>query len=143
MKSNSSIAVLLGAIAVAVLSFFSVTDYWRFATAYNEKNPDAYRIGFQEPRFRAVAAQVPPNAVLGYISNLGFNDLKGSTAFFGAQYGLTPRILVPWDSEYATGLVLGNFSTQIDPESYAASHGMVLVEDFGAGVILFRKEQGK
>lgn len=143
MKSRSSIPVLLGAIAVAVLSFFSVTDYWRFTTAYNEKNPDAYRIGFQAPRFRAVAAEVPPNAVLGYISNLDFNDLKGSTAFFGAQYALTPRILVPWGSEHATGLVLGNFSAEIDPESYAVSHGMRLVRNFGAGVFLFRKEQGE
>jgi hypothetical protein len=143
MKSRSPLLVGIGAGLVALLVLFAAMDFWRRTLDYNRRNPDPYKIGFQEPRFRKAAAELPDDAVLGYVSNLDRESLEGSTAFFGCQYALTPRILVPAESKLAPDLVLGNFSDFTDPASFAADHGMTLVKDFGLGVVLFRRGGAK
>ena len=139
MKSRSPILIALGAGVTTLLVLFAAMDFWSRTQDYNRRSPDPYKIGFQEPRFRIAAAAIPEDAVLGYISNLDRDSLEGSTAFFGCQYALTPRILVPADSEFAREFVLGNFSDSTDPASFAAERGMSVVQDFGLGVVLFRK----
>jgi len=133
--------MLAGAAVVAILSLSAALDYWQVITTYNEQYPDPYRIGFQGPRFRAAAAAIPVDAVIGYISNLEFSDIRGSVAFFGAQYALTPRILMAIGDSRAGDLVLGNYSTQVDAAQVARAHHLSVVKDFGAGVILFRREK--
>ncbi len=133
----------LGVGLVAILSLFAALDYWQITTRYNKAYPDVYRIGFQDARFREVVAAVPDDAVLGYISDADFATIRGSSAFFGAQYALTPRILVPYKSPHARDLILGNYSKKVDPAQVARKRGFELLKDFGAGVILFRKGKAK
>ena len=141
MKPRSSGVVLTGVGLVAILSLFAALDYWHAVTSYNEEFPDPYRIGYQQPRFREAAKAIPVDAVVGYISNLEFGDIQGSAAFFGTQYALTPRIVMPFDSPQVQDLVVGNYSTKVDAADVARQNHMSVVKDFGAGVILFRKEK--
>jgi len=128
---------------VALLALFSAMDFWRATQDYNRTNPDPYRIGYQPRRFAKAAQETPEDAVLGYISDLDFGELHGSTAFFAAQYALTPRILVPWQSEFAKDLVLGSFARLPDVEQVAAENGLTVVRDLGEGVVLFRKGESQ
>ena len=136
MESRSSLPVLIGVGAVAVLSLFAAMEHYRTTALFNERRPDLYRIGFQEPRFREVLKDIPEDAVVGYVSDLPFEDIRGSTAFFGAQYALAPRIVVDSDHPAAVDLVLGNFTPageRPEPE------GMHVVREYDDGVILYRK----
>ncbi len=143
MKPRSSLAVLFGVGAVALLSLIAALDYYRYTTLVNARTPDPYRIGYQEPRFREVGEMLPVDSVVGYVSNLEFQGVRGAAAFFGAQYALAPRILVPYTSPQATDLVLGSFSADVETSDIASEltrdKGMHVVRDFDAGVVLFRK----
>lgn len=133
--------------AVAALSLYALLDQYQSTQIYNEQRPDPYRIGYQEPRFAEVGKALPPGGVVGYISNLELTDLRGASAFIGAQYALAPRTLVPYDRPGAGPLVLGNFSADVETSDVssriAREKGLRVVRDFDAGVVLFRKEETK
>jgi hypothetical protein len=143
MKSRSPIVIAFGVGAVALLSLFAALDYYRVTIQTNEQRPDPYRIGYQEPRFREVIEMLPVDAVIGYLSDVEFETLQGAAAFFGAQYALAPRILVPHTSPHAKDLVLGNFSTDVEISAIAKEHRVHVVRSFEAGVVLFRKGERK
>ncbi len=129
---------------VALLSLFAAMEYYRRTSVRNEQQPDYYRIGFQEERFRQVAEMLPEEAVVGYVSNLNFDSVAGSAAFLGAQYVLAPRIIVGHQNPAATNYILGNFSAAVETSDmsseFARANNARVVRDFDAGVVLFRKE---
>jgi hypothetical protein len=77
--------------------------------------------------------------VAGYLSDIPFHDVRGSTAFFGAQYALAPRILVPFPGRHRAGWVVGNFSQPLDYPTLAREHGLSIVKDLGRGLVVFRR----
>jgi len=143
MKAPPAILTTIGAIAVGLLSVFAALGYWNTTTDYNRRSPDPYRISFQDPRFSKAAAIIPEDAVVGYQSNLDFASLKGSTAFFGAQYAMTPRVLVDVNSKHPYEYVLANYDEVIDVDTIARQHGWKVEKDFGSGLAVFRKENGQ
>ena len=147
MKPRSPIVIGIGAGAAALLCLMAALEYYRSTTVYNEEFPDPYRIGFQEDRFREAGEMIPEDAVIGYISNEDIASVRGSAAYFGAQWALTPRIVVPHASQYVTDLVLGNFSANVETaeitSKIAREQNWQVVRDFDAGVVLFRKEKSE
>ena len=124
----------------ALFALFAVLDFWSFTLRFNRQYPDLYGIDLHERRLQTLVGELPPEAVVGYVSDLSFDTLDGQTAFFAAQYALAPRVVVMHDSHYVEDLVLGYYSRQIDPLAEAANLGMKLREDFGSGVALFERE---
>ena len=93
-------------------------------------------IGAQLVRYAQLPAAVPPGEVVGYISDLPWEDRRSTVLFLGAQYALAPRILVDDDHQK---WVLGNFSAPADFGALGAAQHLVMVRDFGNGVILYRR----
>ena len=89
-------------------------------------------------RYEGLRAALPPDAVIGYISDLRPEDARSTLLFLGAQYALAPRIVVDDDRHE---WVLGNFSVPADFAALGANRGLRLVRDFGNGVILYRRAQ--
>ncbi|MCW5977496.1 MAG: hypothetical protein KIT09_05440 [Bryobacteraceae bacterium] len=147
MTPRSSLVVNSALAAVALLSLYSLLDLYQATKFYNQQQPDPYRIGYQAPRFAEAMKMLPPDAVVGYVSNLDFGEIRGSSAFFGAQFALAPRIVVPNDHPASGPLVLGNFSADVETSDIssrlAREQGLRVVRDFDAGVVLFRKEGAK
>lgn len=143
MKAPPPILTTAGAIAAGLLSVFAALGYWNTTTEYNQRSPDAYRIGFQDSRFGKAAAIIPEDAAVGYATNLDFGTLKGSSAFFGAQYAMAPRVLVSVNSQHPYEFILANFDEVIDAEALAKENGWTVEKDFGAGLAVFRKEGGQ
>jgi hypothetical protein len=133
---------LVAAGATVLLSLSALLDLYRVTAAYNAQNPDPFRIGYQEPRFREAASQLPLSEPVGYVSNLEFSELRGSAAFFGAQYALAPRILVPYEHPRAGRFTIGNFSAEVDladvTSRLAREKGLRVIRAFDNGVVLFR-----
>ncbi len=91
-----------------------------------------------EARFRLVRDALPPKGVVGYFSeaNLPPHDLDWWKGFCLSEYALAPLILV---DNTTPALVIGNFRSG-SPERNAADATLVLVGDFGDGVLLFRHQ---
>jgi len=134
---------VIACVIVAALSAFAVLEHYKRTTTANSLFPDPYRVGSAGERYREVAAQLPEDSVLGYISNRDLNTAEGGALFFGAQFALVPRILVRWNHPRSGQLVLGNFPPEdnlgLTIAQTEVDNGFLLEHDFGAGVVLFRK----
>jgi hypothetical protein len=135
-----SALALLGAGAVLALALLTCFNFYQFTTAFNRANRDSYRVGFQHDRLRQLDAELPREAILGYVSDLPGGEVQDSAAFLGAQYVLAPRLLVRVDNPVKPEWVLGNFSRVVDPAPYAAANHLRVVKNYGPGVVLFRRE---
>lgn len=141
MPARSSPWVLAALAVVIWLAFSAQLSLYEAAIRFNRQTPDPYRIGFQEPRFREAAALLPLEEPVGYLTNLELSELRGAAAFFGAQYALAPRILIPFPDERAGRFVLGNFSAEVEladaTSRMAREHGLRVVRAFDNGVVIF------
>ena len=146
MKPLPSVVVAGAVGAVALLALFSSLTQYRLLVSLNDGDPDPYRIAYQKPRFAAAVAEIPVGAVVGYVSDLDPKSVAGMVAYYGAQYGIAPRLLVPYTDEHAKGFVIGNFSTAPKTTEQTArltgDGALQLVRDLGSGVVLFRKPGG-
>jgi hypothetical protein len=140
MGQTLSARVAAAISAVALLSLAAALEHYSAARA---TAADPYGILVQEERFREAGAILPSGAVVGYISDVPFEEVRGSVAFFGAQYALAPGILVDLSSGAASPeWVLGDFARPADLDALARSRGLSVVRDFGRGVMVFRKAAG-
>ena len=113
----------------------------------NEQQPDRYRTGIQFRRFANAMRRIPEGAIVGYISNVNARELRGMAAFAGTQYAIAPRLLLEHTSPHVKGVVIGNFSAEVQPEQMiqilTEQPYLKLEENLGDGVVLFRKESGE
>ena len=138
MKTLSARLTLPGCALVAILSLWSVVDFYADTEALSGPDADTYRIGDQETRFREAAAALPASGEIGYVTDQKEN--REWAMFLGAQYVLAPRVLVETGKHPHSPWVLGNFARQIDLTQFANRRGLTVVQDFGQGVVLFRKD---
>lgn len=97
------------------------------------------RITLHESRYEQLKNNLPRHGIVGYVSNLKAEDIRfdpGFGEYYFTQYALAP-LVVSRSSEQS--LVIGNFlpAASVTP---AAVTNMVLVQDFGNGIMLFRRE---
>lgn len=130
---------LAGVGLVAVLSLAASLEYYRTTTLTNRLTGDPYAVETQVQRLREAATILPRDVVVGYVSDVPFEQVRGSAAFFGAQYALAPRILVELSAREATDWVLGNFSNPAGISAIERRHQLKLTRDLGSGVMIFRR----
>jgi len=124
-------------IVIAALALLGVLNFYTETASMSGAGADVYKIGDQQWRFQQISAAVPPHGAIGYVT-----DQRGSQAqamLLGAQYVLAPRALMELSRHPDSPWVIGNFSRQIDYAEFGQKRGLVEIEDFGAGVVLFRK----
>ena len=88
-------------------------------------------------RFEPILSAVPEHAALGYVTDVQSRNL-GPAMILSAQFVLAPRLL---EKGTAHEWVLGDFTRPADFAAVGQRHGLRLQQDFGNGVVLFRKER--
>ena len=105
--------------------------------------PDS--IGSIETRFKDIKAVLPPDGVIGYISDrqiaddLDWHDPRNSEAWRESrrvQYSLSPVLL---DLRSDHQIAVGNFRDSVGAREKLANSHFVIVRDFGDGVLLLFK----
>ncbi len=143
MKPLPPTLVTAGAMLVAVLSVFATMDYYRIAAISNEQQADIYRVSYQEPRFRAVMAGIPPDAIVGYHTNLESGSLRDDVAFRGAQYAFAPRLLRRVENGDYGEYAVGNYTAEVETRdmiiSAARDFSLEPVQQLDTGVVLYRR----
>ncbi len=122
-------------VAVAVLGLVSVALLSQ-ARAVLDLGGTARRVGADgvsrsEARFRVLKASLPHRGVVGYLS-----DRADVGAYYLAQYSLVPLIV---DRSVDHEWVVGNFFDARRARAHVADANLVVVEDFGAGLLLLRR----
>lgn len=135
-RARYPLSVTVGITVAAVVCLWGAVETYAFESAYQEQNRDPYMISAQFGRVGPVASAAPENAVLGYISDAQRGSVADSTLLLSAQYVLAPRLLV---RGAAHEWVLGNFTRPADFAAVGRGHGLSVVQDFGNGVVLFRR----
>ena len=130
--------VKAGVCAAAALAFYSVIDFVQWEDAFRRNNIDPYSIFTQEARFGSIRSRLPEGTAAGYVTDLPPGSVQAQAAFASARYALAPRMLV----ELSDGAewVIGNFSRPPDVAAIAKQNGLTPVDDFGNGVVLFRRK---
>ena len=123
--------VIAGLCLIAGIAAYRATD------AYAHAYPDAYLIDAQPERLREAARLLPDKTVIGYLSDLSFEEAIGSASYFGVANALAPRLVIR--SADQPFWVIGNFSHPLDFAAAGAAHHLDLVRDFGNGVVIFRR----
>jgi hypothetical protein len=137
MKPAPAGWVLGGSTIVAALALWGVLNFSTATEGMSTTAADVYRIADQQWRFQQVSAAVPAHGVIGYITDQ--TGLQAQAMLLGAQYVLAPRALVELKNRPDSPWVIGNFAKQLDVAEFGGEHGLQTVQDFGAGVVLFRK----
>ncbi|MBK5293723.1 MAG: hypothetical protein JJE04_18850 [Acidobacteriia bacterium] len=131
-----TIRIWVGIVTAVVLSLLGAMDFYQLAAAARKHTPDPYLVATQLQRYEPVKQAVGEGVRLGYISNLAFETTRGSMMFYLAQYALAPRlVLVKPEGEW----VLGDFTAKMDYEAKGKEHGLAIAQDFGDGLILYRR----
>jgi hypothetical protein len=137
MKPAPAGWVLGGSAIVAALALWGVLNFSTATEAMSTTAADVYRISDQQWRFQQVGAALPAHGVIGYVTDQ--NGVQAQAMLLGAQYVLAPRALVELKNRPNSPWVVGNFAKQLDVAEFAREHRLQPVQDFGAGVVLFRK----
>jgi hypothetical protein len=132
--------VIGGCLAVGVLAVMGANNSYQVSRGYSAQFPDAYGGASAQVRFAPVAARVPANAELGYITDLDPSQAAYASAFLAAQYALAPRLLVMIDAQSHPEQAVGNFSKPQDFAQAGDARGYSLEADLGNGVVLFRRK---
>jgi len=88
-----------------------------------------------EKRFVEIKKRLPPTGTVGYIGN-EIGD-EGTRNYYRTQYSISP-VIVDRTTEHE--LVIGNFREDIHAGNFPAATGLTLLQDFGAGVMLFKND---
>ncbi len=102
------------------------------------RSPDPFRIGAAVLGFSPLASRLPAGEVVGYLTDLPPGD-RAIVAFVQAQYALAPRLLRRLPVEPSPRWAVGRFSRPLDAAAWGAPHGYVVEQDFGGGIVLFRR----
>lgn len=122
-------------------ALFSNLQLLKQVSAYGLKVMGHDRITLYEKRFDDLKKILPPHGVVGYISdkqNEGNHGNVGALSdYFLAQYALSPVIVI---RSPGYPLVVGNFHVNGTSLKASANRNLILVKDFGNGVMLFRNK---
>lgn len=127
-------------IAVGVLAVFGALNSYDTSRTYAAQYPDLYGGARAELRFEPALSRIPRDAEVGYITDLNPAQSAYASALLAAQYAVAPRLVIELNTSKRPDWAVGNFSK---PQNFAAAgdaKGYSVVEDFGNGVILYRRK---
>jgi hypothetical protein len=120
---------------VAVLVFFALTSDWdtlRRMIARRLYAGDVLHVGQYERRYADMRPLLPRSGVVGYLSD----RMSADEQYMLTQYALVPLVVSRSPSH---PVVVGNFFDPRAAPPLARQHGLVIVRDFGAGLLLLRQ----
>jgi hypothetical protein len=137
VSEHHSHGAIAGVAIAVLLCLWGALASYGVESDYHQQYRDPYLVSAQFTRFGPALSAIPENAEIGYITDTQPGSAAGSAMFLSAQYVLAPRLL---KRGAAPALVLGNFTRPADFAAAGRSQGLRQQQDFGNGVVLFRRD---
>ncbi len=123
------------ATVLLALSALAVIVPGCFETQISDHIPPS-KIALFGRRFAGLRGALPAHGVVGYVSDA--DEGEATWEFYETQYFLTPALL---ERSTQHELVVGNFHhTPVDAD-WLAGQSLVLLRDYGDGVMLFSRKR--
>ena len=129
--------------AVILLALFSLSSsFMLLRRSISDRHRTSDSISPFETRFNEIRAALPPNGIVGYLSDrqvtyeLDWHDPRNSEAWRESrrvQYVLSPVLI---DLAIDHQIVVGNFRDQTAVREKLANSHLVVLREFGDGVLL-------
>ena len=123
-------------LAIALLSLGNIPQFWK-NTASLTQPADPWGIAARHNRFLAMSAKLGTVKTLGFITDAA-DPATSEALYYGAAYELAPRFVL-LEHNTPSEFVAGSFTAPTDPRLIALANGLLVTEDFGGGVVLFRR----
>jgi hypothetical protein len=123
---------------IALLTLISICNaLWENYKSFDQYNKNKTDITAFEKRFERLKQLLPSVGVLGYIDDTT-DPVNASLQYTLTRYAIAPHLL---EKSARHKIVIGNFH-QLPPEKALwVDQGLILINDFGDGVLLFSKRQ--
>jgi hypothetical protein len=132
------IRATIGISMIALLTLVSISnELWESYKSLDQYNKTTIDITAFENRFARLIQQLPPVGVLGYIDDTT-DPVNASLQYTLTRYALAPRLL---ERSKRHEMIIGNFHQLPPKKALWVDQGLILIEDFGDGVLLFSKRQ--
>jgi hypothetical protein len=123
----------------ALISISLASSLWFLLdviTAYTYLR-DTYAFGVPnfDSRFEALHKSMPARSVMGYVSDNPANNTQSQAEFYLTQYALAPALIKATTEEH---FVVANFHTSSPNADMLRAKNLVLVQDFGNDVYIYR-----
>ncbi len=128
---------VLGMVFLSLLILVSAVDFalhWNRHNVWQEIRPTTIP-ELMEHRLARLRQHLPARGAVGYIGDESRWDYA-ATFKVAAQYVLAPLVV---EDGPRHELIVGNFFDRPDPVEVARRHDLVILQDFGDGVILFKR----
>ena len=123
----------------ALISISLASSLWFLLdviTAYSYlRNSYAFGVPNFDARFEALHKSMHPRSVLGYVSDTPANNAQSQAEFYLTQYALAPTLVKATTEEH---FVVANFHTNSPNAAMLRAKNLVLVQDFGNDVYIYR-----
>ncbi len=140
-RFDYSARVKLGIMLLILFALLSNLQLLKQVSAYGLKFMGRDRITLYEKRFDDLKKILPSHGVVGYISDKQIEGTNGDVGalsdYYLAQYALSPVIVI---KSPEPSLVVGNFRVNGTTLNISINRNLILVKDFGNGVMLFRNQ---
>jgi hypothetical protein len=122
-------------VTVAILMFLAIASDWhtlRLMITRRYYAGDVFNVGGYERRYAGIRPLLPRRGVVGYLSD----RMDAGEQYFLTQYALVPLVV---SRSPGHAVVVGNFFDPGTGPTLAREHGLVVVRDFGEGLLLLRQ----
>jgi hypothetical protein len=123
---------------IALLTLISISNaLWESYKSFDQYNKTTTDITAFEMLFDRLKKRLPSVGVLGYIDDTT-DPVNASLQYTLTRYALAPHLL---EKSIRHKMVIGNFHQLPPKKALWVDQGLILIEDFGDGVLLFSKRQ--
>ena len=132
------IRATIGVSMIALLTLISISnEIWECYKTLDEYHKTTTDITAFENRFSRLKQRLPSVGVLGYIDDTT-DPVNKSFQYTLTRYALAPHLL---EKSTRHKMVIGNFHQLPPKRALWDDQELILIEDFGDGVLLFSKRQ--
>jgi hypothetical protein len=128
-------------LAAAGLALYSSLSSYAVSSVLAQQTRDQYQVETMVQRLAPAARKLPAAVAVGYITDVSLSTDSGRVVFLTAQYALAPHLLVWVGPTARVEWAVGNFSKPADYAAAGARAGFSVIEDLGAGVLLYRRSK--
>lgn len=135
MKRWGQLRVRAGVLLLCVLAVVYAVEICRRTHVLTQAPPDL--VTLHELRLAELRKRLPAHGVVGYVADEGVGEDKAWRRFATTQYVLAP-VIVERTTEHE--LVVGVFDDPSRITAVSTGGNLLLVEEFGGGVALFKNK---
>ena len=142
MKFDHGARVNIAILLLVASAFISNIRYVKFAALFSPSRVGKDNITLYEKKLSEIKKDLKPYSIVGYIADRQYRNIglerDAAGYLYITRYALSPLIIDETSTDYP--VVIGNFLNIPAGRKNASGLGLVLIKDYGNGLMLFKRK---